>query len=170
MNISWGQLLRGVDPARRNPAIYLPLVSKLLGINLKVTVIEALLVGLIGGIGAWRVEDPVLSVLCLATALIVLLLPILPRRFEAIEDKEAAIDQVRRIEIQFSIHIWLASLGIGIMTAYALLAFDDPYVHLNLIALSLGAAVTTIRDHYRPLVPFGKAIALLAPVAIATLL
>ena len=170
MKVEWRQLLRGRDPARLDAAIYVSLTAKLLRISPGVTVLEALLVGLVGGIGAWRVQDPILSVLCLATVVVVLFLRFLPRRFEALVLKETEVEQVRRIEFWFSIHIWLASIGIGAMTARALLAFDDPILHLNLIALSLGAAVTTIRDHYRPLVPFGKTIALLGPTAVALML
>src|SRR6185503_17107169 len=80
------------------------------------------------------------------------------------------LERVRRIEAGFAIHIWVASIGIGAMSARAILAFDDPILHLTLIALTLGAAVTTIRDHYRPLVPFGKGIALLFPIAVALIL
>ena len=170
MKVEWRQLLRGRDPAHLDAAIYVSLTAKLLRISPGVTVLEALLIGLVGGYGAWRVRDPLLSILCVATTVTVLLLPLLPRRFEALAQKEAALGQVRRIETWFSIHIWLASIGIGAMTARALLAFDDPILHLNLIALILGAAVTTIRDHYRPLVPFGKAIALLGPTAVALML
>ena len=170
MKVEWRQLLRGRDPALLDASIYVSLTAKLLRISPGVTLLEALLIGLVGGYGAWRVRDPILSILCLATTVTVLLLPLLPRRFEALAQKEAEVAQVRRIETWFSIHIWLASIGIGAMTARALLAFDDPILHLNLIALILGAAVTTIRDHYRPLVPFGKAIALLGPTAVALML
>src|SRR4029450_14148958 len=103
MKVEWRQLLRGRDPAHLDVAIYVSLTAKLLRISPGVTVLEALLIGLIGGYGAWRVRDPVLSILCLATTVTVLLLPLLPRRFEALAQKEAEIEQVRRLEAGFAI-------------------------------------------------------------------
>lgn len=170
MKIEWLDLLRGRDPALLDRETYASLTARLLRINPKVTILEAMLVGLIGGIAAWRVRDPLLMGLCVVTTVTVLLLPLQPHRFEGQLRRQASMGRIQRTELLFSIHVWLASLGIGAMTARALLGFDDPILHLNLIALTLGAAVTTIRDYYRPLVPLGKTLGLLAPSGVAAVL
>lgn len=167
MDGGWGELLRAGAWRRLPGDVYVALTAKLLRIATSTTLIEALTVGLIGGLAAARAGDPVLWGLGGATTLIVLLLPVVPRIYERRRGQADPVALARWAERLFSLHVWAVSLGIGLMAARALLAFDDPVLHLTMIALVLGGAVTNIRDHYRPVVAFGKTIALLGPACLA---
>lgn len=167
---AWRSLLRPAAWRRLPPDVYRALATQLFGISLSITLTEALLVALIGGLAAWRVQDSVLATLGAGTVLLVILLPVHAWNFRRRGLADGAADEIRSAERWFCANIWAASAGIGLITAWSLLAFDDPLLHLTLVALALGATVTSLRDHYRPPVAFWKTVAILLPTSLAAIL
>jgi C4-dicarboxylate-specific signal transduction histidine kinase len=166
MATPWKILLRQ-DAWRAMPApIYTALVAQLFRPSPTVNIGEAVLVGLIGGLAAWRSSDGWLGILTLLTCwAIVMILPA-GKRWETVSKSNPEPAEVRRIEHQFEIQSWAISAGIGLMAARAVLASNDTLVHLMMIAVMLGATTTNIRYHYRPRLTFGKTVAINLPLVV----
>ncbi len=165
----WRDLVRRDAWRELPPDIYIALTRQLFGISRSITAMEAALVAAIAGIAAWRTGDWLLAGTAVTTSSLVLLMIPVTRHYLAVMQQSDDLDRLRRMESRFKVHVWVVSAGIGLMAAYAMLVIADERVHLLLLLLTLGAMITNIRDHSRPLMPLGKTICLAAPVAIAGL-
>ncbi|HEY0625827.1 MAG TPA: ATP-binding protein [Allosphingosinicella sp.] len=153
-----------------SPVVYTALVGQLFRASGSIKYGEALLVGLLGGLGAMRAWDLPLAILTGLTALGILLLVPRSRRYAEMRLQERPAPEVRVVEHEFEVHSLLISLGIGLMAARGLLITGDVMAHMMMLLLVLGATSTNIRHHYRPHITAGKIVAILIPVAVALLL
>lgn len=131
---------------------------------------EAVLVAAVAGLAAWQSAEWGLGLAAAVTSLLVVIMVPASRYYLRRSLADPDLASVHRLEMRFQLHIWFVSLCIGLMAAYSLLFIDDQQVHLLLLLLTLGAMITNIRDHSRPLLPLGKTIALVAPVTVGGLL
>lgn len=152
---------------RLSPAVYAGLVAQLFRASASIRYGEAVLVGMLGALGAARTGDVVLALLAGLTTLGIVLMVPRCRRFREMRLQDRPAPEVRAIEKQFELHSWLISLGIGLMAARALLITQDTMAHMMLLLLVLGATSSNIRHHYRPHITAGKTAAILIPVAFA---
>lgn len=170
MEVEWPMLLSRGAWQRLPSHVYRALVVQLFSISVSVTLTEALLIALVGGLAAWQAQDVALAAMTGGTAMLVLLLLPAAARARRHIASGAEGEALRAAERRFELLVWAASAGIGVMAARAIFAYDDPLLHLTLVALTLGSAITSLRDHYRPVLALGKTAALLGPPSAAALL
>lgn len=166
----WRDLVRRGAWRDLPPDIYLALTRQLFGISASITLMEAVLVAAVAGLAALRAGDPLLGASAAISSLAVVAMVPATRGYLRQAADGADLERVHRMELQFEFHVWIVSAAIGLMSAYSLLWVEDERVHLLLLLLTLGAMITNIRDHSRPLLPLGKTLCLTLPVAVAGLL
>ena len=149
------------------PRTYVELVASLLSpIGKMLLVFELALVGLLGGLAAFRSGDAILAGLAIVTSILLLsLLFIQPPSGTS----STSPDEARQIEQKFELRTWLAAIGMGAMGARILLASNDPLAQSLIGIAALASLAVALRLHPRPHIFIGKAVAILVPISVATL-
>jgi diguanylate cyclase (GGDEF)-like protein/PAS domain S-box-containing protein len=117
---------------------------------------------LVGGVAAWQTNDAVLLTLtliaCVANALLLWVVA------TADVPSAASSSELRRLEQRFSFAGYAGCAAVSAMTSRALVATEDPLVHLALVSLGLSAVATCLRNYFSPgLVPRQIALLLYPP-------